>query len=250
MIVLDRTSQIGENGSRREKARLEKAIVRLANAKDLGDMRALVNAFPDLMPPSADKIDWTAKFNQQPKSASEALKRIGRAQLKLRAAWKVPHGVFRRILLIELAGADIVRALDHPLDTFHSVVGAPPERISTGELIFPPALLPRHEAKLRGLEPALLSRQRFFFLLAAALDAAPKMRMCHNPECPHPFYLRSEGGKKFCSKACATPSQRAHKLKWWNQHKKELLAIRRAEYRKRSRRASRRIKSQRREKRK
>lgn len=225
---------------------MEKAIVRLVNAKDLADMRALVKTFPDLMPSGAEEIDWRAGFRQQSSTGREAVSRIGRAQVKLRAAWKLPHGVLRRTLLTEIAGTDIMRALGKSLDAFYSVVGAPPRMLKSGELIFPPALLPRQAAKVRALEPALLTRQKFFFLLLTAHDAAPKMRVCHNSECPHPFYLRTEGGKQFCSKTCAAPALRAAKLKWWNRHKRDLLAKRQAA----SKRARRREKSNRREKRK
>ncbi len=241
MIVLDRKTRMLENGSRHNWARLQRAVVRLANARELADLRALVKSFPDLMPPGMERVNWQAPLGAQDRAARAALERMVRVQLKLRAAWKLPHGMLREQLLIELAGDYIGRALKPALDTFVLTAGVFEKHN------FP--LLPQHNEKVREIEGALRQRHAFVFVLTAALRAAPKMRICGNLECPHPFYLRSEGGKRFCSRACAAPSQRAAKLKWWNAHKAERLARRRAEYRKRSKRAPRRKKSNRREKR-
>jgi len=238
---LDGRSQIAQNLSRRGKARFVKALVRLVNARDTADLRSVVKGFPDLMPPGAGKIDWKAGLNEQDETARSALMQIGLAQSKLRAAWKLPDGAFRKCILIELAGDSVRRYFGSGLTRFVSITGQFEERH------FPPSR--QYLDAAREMDSVILQAPKFLFVMLAALHAAPEMRVCQKLGCPHPFYLRSEGGKQFCSPACAKPARDNAKLRWWNAHKEELLARRRAE-RKRRKRASRRKKSVRREKRK
>ncbi len=224
MVSLDSKLQNADNRSRHEKARLEKAIARLANARTPAAIESVRKAFPDLL--SAD------------------LERIRETSLALRGAWNLDYPHLRRVVLLDQVGRDfrekhgsglaaLMGAFRHRfrrrIETTHGVE-SDGRYHSMAEL---------HAPMLENWENEL-SQDGLFRLLMEAHDSRHKMRVCDNPHCPHPYYLRSEGGKMFCSKACAAPSQRAHKLKWWNHHKKELLARRRAEYRKRTKRASRR----------
>jgi hypothetical protein len=217
MTVLDRNMRIGENASRndsRKKARLEKVIVRLVNCRTASDRAALRQGFPDLMPKDRDDIDDI----------------LMRAWAGLRIAWN--HGGFlRRVVLLNMAGryflADPLLLVTTPLGE------AKPKNWEDY-----PRYIQEREGNLRKLEESFLE-DGFFRVLCQAIDSGGQMRVCQNPRCPHPYYLRSEGGKQFCSKQCAAPSQRAAKLKWWDAHKRNILAARRAEYHKQRKRASR-----------
>lgn len=46
---------------------------------------------------------------------------------------------------------------------------------------------------------------------------AATMRYCQNPECPAPYFFAKRKSQMFCSDICTRPSQRAHKLRWWNE---------------------------------
>lgn len=233
---LDNKPQDTENRSRRENPRFLKVLVRLVNAREDADLRSIVKASLDLMPPGAEKIDWKAALSEQGETARAALMQIALAQSKLRAAWKLPHGAFQKFILIELAGDCIRRHFGPALERVTLITG------QFEDPHFHPSL--RSTDAARKVNSELLRGPQFPFMIFAALHAAPQMRVCHYRGCPHPFYLRSEGGKQFCSKACAKPTSDNAKLRWWNAHKKELLAQRR-EKRKRSKRASRRKTQQR-----
>ena len=217
--------------------RLEKVIVRLANERTGGGLRHLCAAFPDLMPVGWKEIVWD---NLDTAQRSFAFRYLSRASRELRVAWRVREGVLRRVILLYLAGGyqgERFEKLTHLMSALPRLMDA--QRDPLRQIV---ANLADKEAEF--------SQDGFFQVLLQALYSAHKMRVCQNRECPHPYYLRSEGGKRFCSKACAAPSQRAHKLDWWNRHREALLAKKRAKYRKRKKRISWRKKSQRREKRK
>lgn len=42
---------------------------------------------------------------------------------------------------------------------------------------------------------------------------------CPNSECPAPYFFSTKKGQKFCSLACAKPSQRAAKRRWWAENR-------------------------------
>lgn len=224
---LDDPRQIGANGSRREKARLKKAVVRLANCANDADFVSFQKAFPDLFPRDVAGL--------RPRPAE----RIRNASLGVRAAWRVPDGSLRRAVLAYQVGtyySDIVGLIAQtgnlpPVFRVWPRPGEPGKEKCT--------TFAEHSAGPLQMWQERVSLDNFFRVLVQALDSRHAMRLCANPECPHPFYLRSEGGKRFCSKACAGPSTRNRKLEWWNAHKKELLARRKAE-RKRRKRARRR----------
>jgi hypothetical protein len=77
----------------------------------------------------------------------------------------------------------------------------------------------------------------FALALLHAMHLVRRMAYCANPGCEAPYFLSARN--KFCSKMCAAPAQKAHKLGWWNKHKVEELAKRakaRAKRRKKSQR--------------
>jgi hypothetical protein len=84
-----------------------------------------------------------------------------------------------------------------------------------------------------GEPPRRPLKDGFLDALYRAYEIAPKMRRCGNPKCQRPFFIARRRSDRFCSKACGLPSKRQSKLKWWEKHKKEILAQRRAERRKR-----------------
>jgi hypothetical protein len=47
------------------------------------------------------------------------------------------------------------------------------------------------------------------------------MRVCSNPECVSPFYIARKRASKYCSADCALPAQRASKLRWWRENRRE-----------------------------
>jgi hypothetical protein len=214
MTTLDTKSRNGKKGSRREKARLEKLIVRLVNAREPSDRAALRRAFPDLMPTNREDVD---DF-------------LMRTHVRLWVAW-LHDGFLRRIALLNMAGNYF---LEDPLSLLvHAHV--PTVNVRTFE-----DFVRVSDKYMQELED-YLANDGFFRVLLQAYESRHKMRLCQNPKCSHPYYLRSEGGKQFCSKACAQPSQLAAKRKWWDAHKEEILAARR----KATKRASRQRKSQR-----
>ncbi len=48
---------------------------------------------------------------------------------------------------------------------------------------------------------------------------ATRMRHCHNPECPAPYFLVKKKGQKYCSSKCSAPMQRLQKREWWRTHR-------------------------------
>ena len=50
------------------------------------------------------------------------------------------------------------------------------------------------------------------------LKEAGRLRYCPNPECPAPYFFANRRSQKFCSEACAKPSQREYKRRWWAEH--------------------------------
>jgi hypothetical protein len=80
--------------------------------------------------------------------------------------------------------------------------------------------------------------------LICAIQIPERLRVCSNPECPAPLFIaKRPKQQRQCSPECAAWAQRQSKLKWWEHHKEEQLAMRKAEYRKRRKRAPRRKKS-------
>lgn len=231
-------AQIGVKASRREGVRLEKAIMRLANARiiygrnHVGELRAVAKAFPDLMPAGIDKTPEGYWYNAA-HPLSRPMDVLVRAGLHLRGAWNLPEGILRRVVLLNLATTYRGKSVEG----FAEIAGSLPHLFYTRTVTTrgfidnrePRGFSDVESERLRQAESDI-SRDAFLRLLLHAHDVCHKMRVCQNPKCPHPYYLRNreEGGKKFCSKVCAAPSQRAAKLKWWNQHKKELLAKRKS----------------------
>lgn len=52
----------------------------------------------------------------------------------------------------------------------------------------------------------------FFF------KSADRARHCGNPDCPAPYFFAKRRSQKYCSDACALPSQREFKRRWWAEH--------------------------------
>jgi hypothetical protein len=55
----------------------------------------------------------------------------------------------------------------------------------------------------------------FLQVLYRAWEIAPKMRLCRNRACEHPFFIAGRKTQKYCSNPCAAPAKRAAKLRWW-----------------------------------
>ena len=47
---------------------------------------------------------------------------------------------------------------------------------------------------------------------------SPFAKVCANPDCPAPYFIAGKTAQRYCSEACAEPSQRAYKLRWWREH--------------------------------
>ena len=54
------------------------------------------------------------------------------------------------------------------------------------------------------------------------LQHSRRLGVCQNPDgsswC-HPYFIKYRARQKFCSDACAAPSKRDAKLKWWHEHR-------------------------------
>jgi hypothetical protein len=62
---------------------------------------------------------------------------------------------------------------------------------------------------------SLRSPSRFEEAILQFIDLADCTGYCANGDCQHPYYL-SPRKKKYCTRECAKPAQRAAKKKWWN----------------------------------
>lgn len=64
-----------------------------------------------------------------------------------------------------------------------------------------------------------------------------RLAICGNQMngCLTPYFLRTKPKQRFCSDACALPTQREHKLKWWREHGRAWRRRRRSNLRKRKR---------------
>jgi hypothetical protein len=66
-------------------------------------------------------------------------------------------------------------------------------------------------------------------LAIAVSEHGPRMALCANPHCPQKYFLKGRRTQQFCDlPTCAAFGQRQHKMKWWEAHKKELRARRKA----------------------
>jgi hypothetical protein len=55
-------------------------------------------------------------------------------------------------------------------------------------------------------------------VLVHFLKAADRARHCNNPDCVAPYFFAKRRSQKYCSDACALPSQREFKRQWWAEH--------------------------------
>jgi hypothetical protein len=53
-------------------------------------------------------------------------------------------------------------------------------------------------------------------------------KVCANPDCPAPYFIAGRTTQQFCSEKCSGVLQRAHKLRWWNEHGKERRSSKRS----------------------
>jgi hypothetical protein len=58
------------------------------------------------------------------------------------------------------------------------------------------------------------------YVWLSLLQYSRKLALCANKDndCPTPYFLRGKKSQKFCSEACAGPSQREFKRKWFREH--------------------------------
>jgi hypothetical protein len=61
------------------------------------------------------------------------------------------------------------------------------------------------------------------YVWLSLLQHSQKLALCANKdnECPSPYFVRKKKGQKFCSEACAAPSQREFKRRWFQEHGEE-----------------------------
>jgi hypothetical protein len=71
------------------------------------------------------------------------------------------------------------------------------------------------------LEFADTPHDPFLQALHRALETATMMRLCHNRDCRHPFFVATKRTHKYCTQECAKPAKRAAKLRWWRKHGKK-----------------------------
>lgn len=239
-----------------EKKRFSMALMRLANAPDFAALSPVARSFRDLMPGRAGRLskeEWQRQISAHVRvrawhEEKEALERklgVGSARAHegprvprstqvfddcylledvagwIRGAWREADPYLRRLRVVALLGYYVTLRL--------SPVSRMPES--------------GWEAELHKQRVDEMYHDRFFKLLDHAVACAPKMRICENPDCQQPLYLRSDGGKRFCSKGCQGPTQREYKRRWWERNKGRKLAERKAE-RKKARRKRPRTSSQ------
>lgn len=58
----------------------------------------------------------------------------------------------------------------------------------------------------------------FAEVIVRAIDVAPRMRQCSNPDCPAPLFIAARRSQRYCTDTCALPAQRESKRNWWSQH--------------------------------
>jgi hypothetical protein len=61
---------------------------------------------------------------------------------------------------------------------------------------------------------AQTSLQGMFHLL---LRNSPRVKLCANPDCQHPYFIASRPIQRYCSPACLRPFQNKWKRDWWEQ---------------------------------
>jgi hypothetical protein len=73
--------------------------------------------------------------------------------------------------------------------------------------------LSEHNDPRIGLKP-----DGFMQVLRRALEVAPQMQACKNPECGHPFFLARRSSDKYCCKQCALWGKRKSNLESWRKN--------------------------------
>jgi hypothetical protein len=63
-------------------------------------------------------------------------------------------------------------------------------------------------------------------LLWGCLRQAEHLVYCGNPECPAPYFIATRKDQRYCSDDCAAPAKRQAKLKWWNENRAGVAAVR------------------------
>jgi len=53
-------------------------------------------------------------------------------------------------------------------------------------------------------------------------------KVCANPDCPASYFIAGRKTQRYCSEKCSGVLQRAHKLRWWNEHGKESRSSKRS----------------------
>ena len=76
--------------------------------------------------------------------------------------------------------------------------------------------LVRWEPRLKSITPS--PRCLPVVMAVACVKFANRLGVCRNRECPAPYFLLARRDQKHCSDACARPSRRIAKLKWWHAH--------------------------------
>jgi len=71
----------------------------------------------------------------------------------------------------------------------------------------------------------------FLQALRRAIEIAPLMRKCGNPDCARPFFLAKRITSKYCSLKCGLPAKRTSKARYWEQHKQKYLNARKRQRR-------------------
>lgn len=71
----------------------------------------------------------------------------------------------------------------------------------------------------------------FLQALRRAIEIAPDMRRCGNPDCPRPFFLAKRTTSKYCSLKCGLPAKRTSKARYWEKHKQKYLNARKLQRR-------------------
>ncbi len=74
------------------------------------------------------------------------------------------------------------------------------------------------DSKDRGLYAEWLGSDPCIAVILRAMSLATRLRFCPNASCPAPYFVARRRSQKYCSDACALPSQREFKRRWWAEH--------------------------------
>jgi hypothetical protein len=70
---------------------------------------------------------------------------------------------------------------------------------------------------LATLDPRMMPKP-FQRAVLHLFKSASKLRCCHNPDCPAPYFVARRRSQKYCSADCTLPTLREQKRRWWRKN--------------------------------